>query len=520
MLAVALIGFATAPLHGEYWWSDAPRHALNGAFILDLIRDRPFGDPVGYAYAYYLRYPALTILFYPPLLYVVIAAAFAAFGISALVAQAVVAVFHFVLLVGIFLLARRWLRAPYALGAALIAGAGPELLIWSRQVMLDVPAYALLVVATVLFVRWLEQGRALLLYFCSATLLAAIYIKFNVGLIVIPYAIALLAARGWRGVLDRHIWINAALAIVALVPAAVMLVKFGSGNIDSVVGSQTTDLPRASLKAWTFYLEALPFQLGWPALVLVPLGAVFALRARSIPAEHRLLIASWWIIGYLVFSVIALREPRHSLITLAPLGILAMFAIQHVETRIGRLAPIVAIVLALGTTAWGLFANPAPAVAGHAEAARIVTKHARPGENILFHGYRDGSFVFAMRALGTDHRTVRADKFLVKMFIARERGLEDRGMSREDILALIRKYGIRHIVAEAQFWVDVPSFARFDEMLRDRSLFAEIARLPITANIGTREKELVIVRFLGEVDDPPAPITLEMMGLGRTISAP
>jgi len=29
----ALLLFITAPHHGEFWWSDAPRHALNGVFV-------------------------------------------------------------------------------------------------------------------------------------------------------------------------------------------------------------------------------------------------------------------------------------------------------------------------------------------------------------------------------------------------------------------------------------------------------------------------------------------------------
>jgi hypothetical protein len=31
----------SAPRHGEFWWSDSPRHALNGVFVMDpLPRDR------------------------------------------------------------------------------------------------------------------------------------------------------------------------------------------------------------------------------------------------------------------------------------------------------------------------------------------------------------------------------------------------------------------------------------------------------------------------------------------------
>ena len=31
-LGVVLLGLS-APYHGEFWWSDAPRHALNGVFV-------------------------------------------------------------------------------------------------------------------------------------------------------------------------------------------------------------------------------------------------------------------------------------------------------------------------------------------------------------------------------------------------------------------------------------------------------------------------------------------------------
>lgn len=516
---VAGLSFATSPLDGGYWWSDGPRHALNGAFVLDFVRDMPMGDPIGYAYGYYLRYPALTVFFYPPLVHAVLALAFGVFGVSPLVAQAVVVGFHLALLVGVFTLARRWLKAPYAFGAALIAGAGPEALVWGRQVMLDVPAYALLVGASLCFLRWLDAERRTSPYGCAAFLVAAIYTKYNTGFILLPLAIALLAARGWAWTRDTQVWKAAAAAAVLLVPALVMLTRFGVANITSVIGSQSLDLPRASLGAWTFYLAALPHQLGWPALVLVPVGATLLLRSRAVARADRLLLASWWTIGYLMFSFIALREPRHSLITLVPMAVAAMYALQRFETRVGRLAQVAAVGLALGTTTWGLFLEPVPTVVGHADAARVVTEHARPEENILFSGYRDGSFIFAMRVLGATQHTLRADKLLLRMFIARERGVEDRGLDRTAILALFRKYGIRYVVAESDFWTDLPSMAALDELVQDRTLFAEVARVPIAANVAGVAKQITVVRYLGAVDDPPAPLTIEMVGLGRTISA-
>lgn len=66
LLAASAGMILTAPMAGNFSWSDAPRHALNGAFIMDLVHDHPWDHPAAWAMDYYIRYPALRILFYPP----------------------------------------------------------------------------------------------------------------------------------------------------------------------------------------------------------------------------------------------------------------------------------------------------------------------------------------------------------------------------------------------------------------------------------------------------------------------
>ena len=100
ILVVACLALLlTAPVNGDFWWSDAPRHALNGAFVRDFIAAHPVHDPVRWAIDYYLRRPALTIMFYPPLFYAAEAITFALFGVSHFMAQFTVALF--VLLLGV-----------------------------------------------------------------------------------------------------------------------------------------------------------------------------------------------------------------------------------------------------------------------------------------------------------------------------------------------------------------------------------------------------------------------------------
>ncbi len=54
---------------------------LKWCIIMDMLKDIPTNDPIGYAHDYYSQFPSLTILFYPPLYSFILAL----FGIVTLV---------------------------------------------------------------------------------------------------------------------------------------------------------------------------------------------------------------------------------------------------------------------------------------------------------------------------------------------------------------------------------------------------------------------------------------------------
>src|SRR5271157_155238 len=94
LLAVAvLVLFKTSPTQGDFWWSDAPRHAMDGAFYYDMARAMPVTHLKQWAINYYLQYPAVTVLTYPPLFAWVEAAFFTVFGVSHRTAQLTVSFF-------------------------------------------------------------------------------------------------------------------------------------------------------------------------------------------------------------------------------------------------------------------------------------------------------------------------------------------------------------------------------------------------------------------------------------------
>ena len=61
-VAVFLL-FYTSPRAGDFWWSDAPRHAMDGVFYRDLARNLPISHIKQWATDYYLQYPAVTVVF-------------------------------------------------------------------------------------------------------------------------------------------------------------------------------------------------------------------------------------------------------------------------------------------------------------------------------------------------------------------------------------------------------------------------------------------------------------------------
>lgn len=118
LLAITMGMYFDLPRRGDIDWPDASRHALNGAFVLDFIQQLPWRHPIEFAYDYYRQWPALTILFYPPLYYGILAVVYAVFGVSEASALLTELAFLFLLAWGAFRLSRHWLDPPPALAVA------------------------------------------------------------------------------------------------------------------------------------------------------------------------------------------------------------------------------------------------------------------------------------------------------------------------------------------------------------------------------------------------------------------
>lgn len=513
----AVMLWLSAPHHGEFWWSDSPRHALNGVFIKDLLAAFPWRDPAGFAAQYYVQYPALTILFYPPLFYLVSAPFYAVMGVSHATALTAVIVHFFALACGLYVLARRWLAFPIALAVGLSIMAIPGMALWGRQVMLEIPALVFAVWAFVFARRYADESRPSLLYVGAFLLLCAIYTKFSAIFLVPVAALMLLLAEGQRIWRNRHMWISAILFIVGFIPVAILTVKFGQANLQSVSGIADSEVSRASLAGWIWYAAKLPEQLGLPILIAAASGVlVFWFRRGPIDKVDAVLLFGWFIVGYLFFSMIDLKEARHSTLLLPPVLIVAGLAAEKLSSE--RLASGLAMALVLGTGVYTWRFEPVPAVDGYREAADWIATNTPDKTVVMFSGNRDGSFIFNMR--GREDRRdiyiIRADKLLLDVSVRRELGVEQKSYSPEQIGEMLDRYGVSYVVAQSDFWTDLEIMARLQDVLRGDQ-FEQVHQIAINANLTVQDKELRIYRNTHPISTARSELQLNLPIIGRKL---
>ena len=95
--------------------------------------------------------------------------------------------------------------------------------------------------------RYQRENRIVWLYLAAALAVLAAYTKLTALFIVLMYFIVLLHSQRANLFRNKHSYIIALLAIVGLVPLAVLTLKFGQANMQSVSGISDSEV---SAPAW------------------------------------------------------------------------------------------------------------------------------------------------------------------------------------------------------------------------------------------------------------------------------
>lgn len=495
LLAFAALLFLNTPTDGDFWWFDASRHAMNSVFVRDLLLEGGLLHPIDFARNYYQQYPGITIGFYPPLFYLSAAPWLALLGVHHAVSQAVVVLYA--LLGGslVYLLCIRHMDRLAATATALCVLAMPDTALWSRQVQLDVPAIALMLVSAYGLIRYLESDGSSRWLLVTALGLGLSILTRVQSVFAIPVLLFFLFAdpRRPRIAMKPRVMALALLGLVAL-PSLLMAAYFSQVN-QTLAGGMPGMPKLLSLENWIWYVRALPQQTGLPALGLLVAGLVAGARAwrrPGWPAAVKVL-AALALCAWAFFTVVSNKDPRFNLPGVVLLFVACALLLHQALPRLARMA---LPALACWLVVQALALSEVPVVAGFKEAALLAQEITPRGGNVLVSARRDGSFIFNLRTLGErrDMGVRRADKMFVDMKVAAELGIKDRGMDVAQIERLLKDQNIQTVVAQPGYLASQPSFRTFGQLLDAGVLYEPVRRIHIAGTTSANEGELVVYR--------------------------
>jgi hypothetical protein len=450
---------------GDFWWSDAARHAMDGVFLYDFVRDAPLDNGREYALRYYAQYPALGFAFYPPFFAVVEALFFAVLGISPFAARLTVLAFALVAVLLWYQWMQRLAGSAVAFVSAILLITAPTVVLWAREVMLEIPALSLVIASCFFVDRFIHTRNPRALYLGVILAGLAAWTKQTALFIVPVLAIYLTLTETPRFWLTRPAWIATLWGTILLAPLGGYTLYFGGFPLAASLQSQTY-LSRYSLRAFTFYLTELPPALGTPVCVLSCLGLYSMIRS----AERRrwALLFIWTVIYYFFAWFISLKTNRYITFWLPPFALFAGWGATHLAAQFDQWRsaprPLAYSLLALlcGYRVIAASTLSPPFVSGYEPAAAYVAAHSKE-QVILFDGYYAGCFIFHLRRF--DPRKSRIVLRADKLFHPKTE-LDKRGQalvhSPNDIRRWLDEYGVNQIVTE-----NGPPLSPASRMLRE-----------------------------------------------------
>ena len=452
LLLLATVVLGKGMTIGGPRWGDVGTHVMDGVLIYDWVCAGPTAwvDPLGFAERQFGHYPTLGIVgTYPPGFATVEACFFAVFGVSVVTARLCVLSFALALAGGVFVLVRRFSGRLSAACAVLGLLAMPNVVLWSRQAMLEAPTLAVLVWSAVAVCHYREHPcwrRLVCWVFLTVT---AVMFKQTAAFILAPYGVLLVV---WT-IRRRSPWshlVAAAVVSLGTVGGYALLISSGGKSMPlvlEVIACGRSPLEMLSVESWLAYLHWLPDQTGWVVLALGALGLVLTRRRHGMLGT---LMVLWFISVYAQFSLIQHKEPRYFFFGLLPIAVFAGAAagtlvatLRRHRLRLTAVATLAALAGAFG------YAQPIPyrpdygtLVMAHRD--RIV------GQVVLFDGQRDSDFILSVRQhLGRRKCVIlRASKLLYACASVPGYRFQSFTESRDQVDATLRDFAFDSVFVE------------------------------------------------------------------------
>lgn len=503
---------------GGLGWSDGPLHALDGALLLDFLRELPLDRIRAWADEFYLRHPSIGFIVYYPPGYAAVEALFYALGGVSIVTARVCILAH---AAGASLLlydvSRRLIDRRAALAAALLLLTSPHGAQWLFDIMLEWPATLWILATVCAALRFREDPRGRWAVLGTIAFIAAFLTKQTAGFIGPVLAILLLAERPARAAIRQPaVW--SSLLVAATFPLIYLLAV----RPFTALPSQLLQLERSDA---FFYVRHFGETAGWPMTALAIVGLFALVRERNLRAGAWLLI---WFIAWTAFSsVIAAKEPRYFFFALPPMAVLAG-ACSGIMLRDRRIGAFV--------VAWVVGLQALSAVREHPRYLPRYDMAVRAllacddADLVLVDAVRDGQFIFDAYCDPTARNRLiplRASKLLYARAAREKYGYQQFVNSPQDCVDLLARYGVRYVLIESALPrtdyrdADPPPRAMLRQALADADRFEPLHAWPLRCDDPAwNDVELRLYRVRVAPTTRPATITLPMPSMGRAITLP
>jgi hypothetical protein len=396
--AAALTGLdASGPI-----WPDSPRYANAAAMIHDWLLADGWPAPIPFAEANYAHLPGFSVPYHPPGYPAALGVWFLVTGVSYASARVFIAL-CWALAAWLFYRINRELkigRGP-AFAAGLLLLTTPQMALWSRDAMSEVPSLVPLFAAALFWLRWLRTGR--LRDGLLALVLAEVAFFFRVTTAGALPGLVLFGAMNSRWDRRRVSWIAAAGAAYLLVNAA--WVAFAAQySIHEIAADGKGKL--WGTRAWDYFSTCIPGIAASGTAALAALGL-----ARGIGDRARCrAVGFWlaWLASFIAFKAIVptTLEARHFFTALPAFAGLsaAAFSWESARQRV-----VTGLLCSIAITAnLVLLADHPMGITGYRAVGDALARCREPG-NVLLACWEDQDLIFRYRAANP-----RCERYLLR----------------------------------------------------------------------------------------------------------
>ena len=498
---------------GEFSYDvDETEHAVTGLYAASLIHDHP-AHPIEYTYQFYAQYPAIGVVHWPPLFYGFEGLAFLLLGPNVVAARLAILLFALLGLTAWFGLVRELKDEWTAALSTVLLAILPLMLMFEKTVMLEIPCLSLCIAASFFWTKYLLFEKTSTLFWFAGFAGAAFLTKQNAIYLPVFCALSAVAMGRWRLLFRRPVWLSA-LAVALIAGPFYLLVYRVHWGTTSMGLSESKVSGVAGL---LFYLRSLPGQMGWTMLWLSLMGMVTTPRWER--KKVILLMLSWIVACYVTFTLIGLKDERHTIYWLPPFIYFASGMLTRMFSRKPlKTVATAAVMVLLGSQLVAAWSYRRPSVSGYSAAAEAMTQYASSGI-VLYDGTLPGNFIFFLKANDPHRHFLVLRKALYAMRIDKRWGAEELVHGREDVEGLLRRDGVRFVVVSDHMNLEFESQRTLRDMLKTKE-FKLLGSFP-TRFTGSADAHHLLV-YENEQWERPANkfLTIRMLTLNHDLVVP